>query len=87
MLRMAFRSLRQNALASILTALSVALGTGLAIAVLLLASGAQGAFDKTATGVPILIAGTGGSRIDAMLATTSKLNHREKSNSLTKGDS
>jgi len=69
MLRMAFRSLRQNALASALTALSVALGTGLTLAVLLLARGASGAFEKSATGVPILVAGTGGSRIDALLAT------------------
>ncbi|MHC4938271.1 MAG: ABC transporter permease [Planctomycetota bacterium] len=66
---MAIRSLRQNALASVLTALSVALGTGLTLAVLLLAQGAQGAFEKTTQCVPILVAGTGGSRIDALLAT------------------
>ena len=69
MLRMALRSLRQNALASVLTAASVALGTGLSLGVLLLADGAQDAFEKTAQRVPILVAGTGGSRIDALLAT------------------
>jgi len=69
MLRMAIRSLRQNALASVLTALGVALGAGLAVSVLLLAHGAQGAFGKTARGVPVLVAGTSGSRIDALLAT------------------
>ncbi|MHC4849520.1 MAG: FtsX-like permease family protein [Planctomycetota bacterium] len=69
MLSMAIRSLRQNALASVLTALMVALGTGLTLTVLLLADGAQGAFEKTTQSVPILVAGTGGSRIDALLAT------------------
>jgi len=69
MLSMAIRSLRQNALASVLTAFMVALGTGLTLTVLLLADGAQGAFQKTAQSVPILVAGTGGSRVDALLAT------------------
>jgi len=69
MLRMAIRSLSRNALSSALTALSVALGTALTLAVLLLAHGAEGAFEKTARGVPVLVAGTSGSRIDALLAT------------------
>ncbi|MEM8885104.1 MAG: FtsX-like permease family protein [Planctomycetota bacterium] len=66
---MALRSLRRHALVSVLTIGSVALGAGLSVAVLRLAQGAQGAFERTALGVPVLVAGTKGSRIDALLST------------------
>ena len=69
MLRLALRGLRQHALASTLTASSVALGTALTVAVLLLARGAEGAFEKTATGVPVLVTGSKGGRIDGLLST------------------
>jgi len=67
--RMAFRGLRQHALASTLTALSLALGTALTLAVLLLAQRARGAFEETALGVQVLVAGNKGSRVDALLGT------------------
>jgi len=69
LLRMALRGLRQHALASSLTALSLALGTALTVAVLLLAQRARGAFEETAFGVQILVAGNKGSRVDALLGT------------------
>jgi len=64
---MALAGLRQHALASTLTALSLALGTALTVAVLLLAQRARGAFEETAYGVQVLVAGNKGSRVDALL--------------------
>ena len=69
LLRMALRSLRQHSLASALTALSLALGAALTVGVLLLAHRARGAFEETALGVQILVAGNKGSRVDALLGT------------------
>ena len=69
LLRMALRSLRQHALASTLTTLSLALGAALTVGVLLLAHRARGAFEETALGVQILVAGNKGSRVDALLGT------------------
>ncbi|MHC4956109.1 MAG: FtsX-like permease family protein [Planctomycetota bacterium] len=69
LVKMAIRGLRQHALASALTAASLALGTALTVAVLLLAQRARGAFEETAFGVQILVAGNKGSRVDALLGT------------------
>ncbi|MHC4957619.1 MAG: ABC transporter permease [Planctomycetota bacterium] len=68
-LGLAWRSLRQRPLSSVLTCLSVALGVALVIAVLLLEREARNAYRRTALGVEVLVAGNKGSRIDALLAT------------------
>jgi len=65
---MALRSLRERWLSSALTALSVALGVALVVAVLVLAREARTAFQGTATGVEILVGGTKGGRIDTLLS-------------------
>jgi len=65
---MAWRSLRQRALASALAALSVALGVALLSAVLVLEAAARDAYAGTARGVEALVGGTKGSRIDLVLA-------------------
>jgi len=66
---MAWRGLRERALATALTAASIALGVALAVAVLLLEREARAGFLGTATGVEVLVAGAKGSRIDAVLGT------------------
>lgn len=65
---MAWRGLRERAVASALTGASVALGVALAVSVLVLERAARAAFEGTATGVEVLVAGTKGSRLDAVLS-------------------
>ncbi len=65
---MAWRSLRQRSLASALTALSVALGVALLVAVLTLEAAARDSYAGTARGVEALVGGTKGSRIDLVLS-------------------
>jgi putative ABC transport system permease protein len=68
-LGMAWRGLRARGVASTLTGASVALGVALAVAVFVLERAARAAFEGTATGVEVLVAGTKGSRLDAVLGT------------------
>ncbi|MGQ0612151.1 MAG: ABC transporter permease [Planctomycetaceae bacterium] len=68
-IRFALRSLEERPVASLLTGLSIALGVALAVVVMLLERQARGAFEGTAIGVEVLVAGDKGSRIDAVLGT------------------
>ncbi|MGH7163274.1 MAG: FtsX-like permease family protein, partial [Planctomycetota bacterium] len=68
LLAMSLRALRERTLSSALTAASVALGVGLAAAVLLLEREAREAYEGTAAGVEILVGGDKGGRIDTLLS-------------------
>lgn len=68
-LRLAWRSLKERRLSSLLTAFSVALGVALVLAVMLLEREAKNAYRRTAVGVEVLVAGNKGSRVDALLST------------------
>jgi len=65
---MAVRNLRQRALASVLTAVSIGLGVALVVSVLLLEREARRAFAGTAHRVEILVGGNKGGRIETLLS-------------------
>ena len=68
-LGLAWRSLKQRRLASILTAVSIALGVALTIAVVALRDGAESSYRDTARGYDCILGPTHGSTLDIVLNT------------------
>ncbi len=68
-LGLAWRSIKQRKLASILTGVSIALGVALTIAVVALRDGAQNSYHDTARGYDCILGPTHGSTLDIVLNT------------------
>ncbi len=68
-LGLAWRSLKQRKLASILTGVSIALGVALTIAVIALRDGAESSYRQTARGYDCILGPTHGSTLDIVLNT------------------
>lgn len=68
-LGIAWRSLKQRRLSSILTALSIALGVALTIAIMALRDGAESSYHDTARGYDVILGPTHGSPLQVVLNT------------------
>ena len=68
-LGIAWRSIKQRRLSSILTAISIALGVGLTIAIMALRGGAESSYHDTARGYDVILGPTHGSPLQIVLNT------------------